>query len=216
MLFEGFNLVKNRRIVGCGLLSRRRKQAPAKFRGNSNMLNKLSTLLVPFLVLATPVFGSEKSDRLVSILNYELQFQLYLDSCIDAYKEISPEDMLAENPNYFLGFNPSSPEWPQVVSIYSSYYETACNYLTAKEFASILSKNYEKHLTESEMEEAIRFYSTPVGKRLVLGHLYATEAFQRAANESASEQIRIASAEFNKQMHALARKSRQKPWWKFW
>ena len=142
------------------------------------MSMRFSNLLLTLIVITTPVSSSEKSDRLVNLLNYELQFELFLESCLDSFKGIPPEEMLIENPNYFLGFNPSSPEWPQVVSIYSKYYETACNYLTPKEFASIMSTTYEKHLSAEELEEAIRFYSTPVGERLVLAYLYATQEFQ--------------------------------------
>lgn len=151
--------------------------------------------------------ATEKSDRLVQVLQYDEQLKVFVDSCFEGAVHTPPEDLLKNNPYHFGGFNPNSPEWPLVLDIYNRYFERACEYVDTGLFKKAVSEKYASTLNEQELDAAIQFYSTPVGQKIVSASVVASRAFDEVVQKQYAKYFRKANLLFQQEISDLVRQS---------
>ncbi|WP_411990990.1 DUF2059 domain-containing protein [Agarivorans sp. DSG3-1] len=176
-------------------------------------MSKLLAIGLAFAVVSSCVNATEtnrKSDELIQVLQYDVQIQMFIDSCFEGAVHTSPEDLLKSNPYYFGGYNPDSPEWPRVVDIYNQYYERACEYVDGELFKKTASDEFALALSNAELNEAIAFYSTPVGQKIVKASARASKAFNEVAQMQYSKYFRRATILFQQELADLVRESQLK------
>jgi len=162
-----------------------------------------------FLCLATAAVHAADDNRalakkFVSLMRYDDQFASYRAQCAATYKAISPESLVAQNPDYFGGIRPGHSKWRRVVAAYESYYEEACSRPSKEEFVAVLASSYASSLTARELRSALQFYATPTGKALVSAHAKATSALYGAWTNINREHLVEVSARFQSEIVRLA------------
>lgn len=172
-------------------------------------MNKIYKLMVLVALTGIATFSkaNEDSDKLVEILDYKQQFKNAFEICKETINYISPEDLLIDNPDYFYGFNEDSEEWPQVVSIYKQYYESSCDYINTTKYMNIMSEVYESSLSKEQLQQILKFYSTPTGKKLVEAGVTTSLQIQLTMHKDLNKSTLIASEIFRRELLSLAKKA---------
>lgn len=159
------------------------------------------------------------ASELVAMLKYDTQLEYMLSSCKEMAGVITPESYLKSNPNVFNGIAPGSVLWPQVLGAFREFYTEACDYIDNNILLASMAQAYSSNLTERELADVIKFYSSPVGKKLIVANVAANIALQRTSYEQLPEVAKKANAHLIKTLADLAEKNselNQKPWWQFW
>jgi hypothetical protein len=159
------------------------------------------------------------ASELVAMLKYDMQLQDMLSRCNEVAGVVTPESYLKSNPDIFNGIAPGSILWPQVVGAFREFYTEACGYIDTNMLLTSMAQAYSSNLTERELAEVIKFYSSPVGNKLIVANVAANIALQRTSYEQLPEVAQKANAHLIKTLADLAEKNselNQKPWWRFW
>jgi len=156
---------------------------------------------------------------LVALLKYDAQLQEMVGHCKEMAQAITPESYLKSNPNMFNGIAPGAVLWPQVVGAFKEFYKDTCSYLDNDMLLASMAQAYSSSMTEQELADVIKFYSSPVGKKLVGANVAANTALQKKSYELLPEIGMKASARLTKTLTDLGEKNSElnpKPWWRFW
>jgi hypothetical protein len=159
------------------------------------------------------------ADKLVALMKYDTVLKDTLRRCKELAGTIGPENYVKSNPNIFGGIAPGSVLWPEVVGAFTEFYNETCSYLGENKLLASMAQAYSSNMTERELEDVIKFYSSPIGQKLVVASVAANTALQRTSIEQMPEITKKANAHLSKTLADLAEKnekSRRKPWWRFW
>ncbi|HVY06157.1 MAG TPA: DUF2059 domain-containing protein [Burkholderiales bacterium] len=148
--------------------------------------------------------------QFVALMRYADHYQEYHLQCLASAKSLSPDMLVRQSPDRFFGIQPGSPLWPDVVKAYDQYYDEVCARPTQDEFLDAVSAAYAAELSAQEMQDAIKFYSSPLGQRLLAANKTATRNVYRAWHRINEKQIPIADGNFNRRMAELSAKARGK------
>ncbi|MBC3881515.1 DUF2059 domain-containing protein [Undibacterium sp. LX40W] len=178
----------------------------------NNALRSFVVLLgfAPCFVASADTTTGELAKQFVALMRYSEQHIDYQSQCIAAAKAVTPESLMRQNPDRFYGIRPGSKLWPEVVKAYELYYQQACERPTQSEFLDAMARAYEAELSSQELREAIRFYSTASGQRLISAHKIASRNFYQELGRLNAKQIPIADANFNRRLNELAKKATEK------
>ena len=114
------------------------------------------------------------AQQFVEALQYDRQFEEARAGCLKTNSAIGPEKFLnitSENPG---PVPPGSALWPKVVAAYDAYWHDVCARPTREEYLSAVVKSYARTLDDIALKDAIKFYSTASGKRLIEANAVAT------------------------------------------
>jgi hypothetical protein len=150
--------------------------------------------------------GEGLASEVVKNLQVEEQVRIQLNICREETDFVTPEELLKVDSNYFHGFNEQSEEWPNVVDIYTEYFEEQCNYYTPQDSIEILINTYKETLTPSELAEVLAFYSTSSGKKLIEASNIANIRLQKKVSKNAAKVQREAAEVYTKKLTDLASK----------
>ena len=162
----------------------------------------LCVLFLPIKSLAAD--SSVLARRFVVLLRYEEQFHNNHEACLANSKAVSPAQLVAKDPDSFYGLRPTSPRWPEVLQAYGQYWEAICSRPTKDEFLTSLAAVYAEKMSVVQLESAIKFYSSPVGQKLVSAHKGAAAHVNTLFSQAYTEQVPNAMAEFNRRLKAIA------------
>lgn len=123
--------------------------------------------------------------QLVRLLKYDQQHQEYHRQCLAAAKTTSAEKFLNLDPANPGLVRPGTAYWGKVITAYDEYFRHACSRPRQDEFLQAVAAGYAKALTDAELRQIIRFYSSRLGARMV------------AANKEAADRIYAAWAKAN-------------------
>ncbi len=88
----------------------------------------------------------------------------YHDSCVAGYNKGNPEILVKDNPDYFYGIKPGSPDWNSIMTSWNKYVEVSCGFINAKKYKETIINTLSSHLTENNADEILRFYKTKNGQ----------------------------------------------------
>jgi hypothetical protein len=173
-------------------------------------LTTLIILLGTFVSFAATAAESsaELANRYVVLMRYPDQYTEYHRQCLAAAKSVTPESLVKQNPDYFAGIQPGDSRWPEVVKAYSLYYEEGCQHPTQKEFLSTMASAYASQLSPDDLQEAIRYYSSPLGQRLIAAHKVAVQYVYEELNRLNSQQLPIAIRNLNDRVIEISNQGR--------
>jgi hypothetical protein len=147
------------------------------------------------------------AEEFVRLLRYADQYTAYHRACLKTGAAVTPESLVKENPNRFEGVRPGMKHWPDVVNAYDKYYEEMCARPTEQEFLSALAKAYAAQLSAADLKASIKFYSSPVGERLIAAHRAAAGNVYSEWSRINSAEMPRASADFDRRLRDIARKA---------
>jgi hypothetical protein len=163
-------------------------------------------------VSAQPATDKSKlAAELSKALGVEEMFAAYLQTCTASDAIYDPKEVFRTNPSYFGGVTPKSAYWPEVEAVYRNYQNQFCSYVTVEDFTKFYTDHYASTLSKTELQSAIRFYSSAVGKKLRTANLSANEAFQKYAQSKWGELYKKSLAEANGEVSKIAQKYKKDP-----
>jgi hypothetical protein len=175
-----------------------------------NMSRRISTIAITLAcILSWPITCragdiNALAHQFVELLRYDEQFNNNRISCLENSKAVSPEALVAKDPDIYYGLRPNSPRWPAVLQAYSQYWETICSRPTKSEFLASLAAVYAKEMSVGQLKSAIQFYSSPVGQKLIATHRGAAAQVNSLFSQAYAEQVPQAAAEYNRRLKAIA------------
>src|SRR5207253_1403118 len=101
--------------------------------------------------------------------------------CREMTQTMTAESMFQASPSFFGGISPGSKSWPSVVEAFQEFYNESCSYLDRASFLDTTARAYSSLLSKHDLSEAIKFYSSPIGKKLANSQVAAGSAFQKEA-----------------------------------
>jgi hypothetical protein len=149
----------------------------------------------------------ELAEEFVRLLRYSDQYMAYRRACVTTGAAVTPESLVKENPNRFEGVRPGMKHWPDVVDAYNKYYEEMCARPTEQEFLSALAKAYAAQLSVADLKASIKFYSSPVGGRLIAAHRVAAGNVYSEWSRINSAEMPRANADFDRRIRDVVRKA---------
>lgn len=170
------------------------------------MNHKLSLLLILTVSCGSHAENPTKiemAEHLVDTLDYSQQFQVHKKECHENTRLLSAEDLANENPEYFGGITPSSKYWPLVQHIYEEFNRTACDFLDESDFLNLLASEYASKLSLEELQQALTFYNTQVGEKLIKANLAVSAELQKLISSRYADKAKKAQTEFAKRLAAI-------------
>lgn len=143
-------------------------------------------LLIASLLLSTHALADEASKRqkiheLARAQGLEQMFQVQIDQGKSSTSKMGVEffDKLAKDSGL-----EASPDDPEVRRLFTQLAERLAALHTAKEYMDAWSRSYGKELSESDIDNMLKYYRSPVGKRDIRASQSAMAAFsQTIVNE---------------------------------
>lgn len=143
----------------------------------------------------------------VRLLRYSDQYADYRRACVTTGSAVTPESLVNENPNRFEGVRPGMKHWPEVVDAYNKYFEEMCARPTEQEFLSALAQAYAAQLSIADLKASIKFYSSPIGGRLIGAHRVAAGNIYSEWSRINSAEMPRASANFDRRISDAAKRA---------
>ena len=175
-------------------------------------------LILIALVCPALAYGQPQQERLTAakqlarLLQLDRLFQAYLSACESPENTpFDPRLAFKSDPGGFGGISPQSAYWPDVEKIYATYRATACAYATSEKYSQYFVEQYARRLSLEDLNAAIAFYSSPVGKRFQEAVVSADRDFQQYANQLMLEAYEIANAQYQRDIRDLQRRYRANP-----
>jgi hypothetical protein len=140
---------------------------------------------------------------LLDLMRFDVQMDDALKQCQSMTKTITPESLYQSNPSQFGGITPESRFWPSVVSAFQEFYYTTCSYIDREAFTASAAQSYATALTKQELADSIKFYSSPVGKKLADAQVGATASFQKEAATRLAASYKKANEDFAQKLILL-------------
>jgi hypothetical protein len=169
-----------------------------------SILGCMAAASTVWLTVADAQQPPDSARRFVEILRYGDQSEGITKECIANGINIPPESLLKAEPDKFYGIRPGSTLWPQVVEAYRDYYKRLCSRPTRDEFLDALANTYRQSMTVEELDQAIAFYSTAVGQRLVAANTLASKAASELYGRANANHSADALAAFDRRLQAIS------------
>jgi hypothetical protein len=173
-----------------------------------NIARGFATAIAIWAASADAQQAQDSARKFVEILRYGDQYEEITRECIANGVNITPESLLQAEPDKFYGIRPGSRLWPQVVEAYRDYYKRLCSRPTRDEFLNALASTYRQRMTPEELDQAIAFYSTDVGQRLVAANTLASKAAVELYGRANANHTAEALAEFDRRLQAISGEKR--------
>lgn len=166
---------------------------------------------VAFVLHLTAATASAADDpgtlarRFVDLIRYEKSFTQYQEQCVATSRTVSPEALVAKNPDFFNGIRPGHVRWKQILTAYDAYYRQACARPTKDEFLALIAASYAASLSVAELKEVIAFYSSTTGQALVAASMKTTQAMYKAWNDANEKHLTEAHARYQREVSRIVR-----------
>ena len=147
--------------------------------------------------------------ELLALMGFDAQINEAKTQCQKMTKTITPESVYQTSPNQFGGITPQSRLWPSVVHAFQEFYNNTCSYMDSESLTAVAAQSYASTLSKQDLAEVIKFYNSPVGKKLADAQVAAGAAFQKEAATRLADYYRWASEEFSKRLAELVNGSRK-------
>lgn len=123
--------------------------------------------------------------QLAQLLDYTSQWQSYATECAKSEgTAFDPDKLYQSNPTAFGGISPKSAYWPRIRAIYRDYQLTLCDAIGSKELDELVAKELASSMSESDLNAAISFYTSPAGRGLNLANAHVNEVARRHLTQS--------------------------------
>jgi hypothetical protein len=147
--------------------------------------------------------------ELLGRMRFDAQIAEAKAQCQKMTKTITPESVYQSNPSQFGGITPQSRLWPSVVHAFQEFYNNTCEYMDGEALTTVAAQSYASTLSKQDLADVIKFYSSPVGKKLADAQVAAGAAFQKEAAARLAESYSRANDEFSKRLADLIKGSRK-------
>jgi hypothetical protein len=135
----------------------------------------------------------------------ETQVRMTRELCEKNSKNPSPESMLQDNPDYFGGLRPSSPQWPQVLAAYDDFYRAICLHPVPGDMLDTMARIYASGLTSAELRRMIAFQATSDGRKLTASNQKIYLALDEFVANAHAAEVPKASAKLSRDLQEAIR-----------
>ncbi len=123
-------------------------------------------VLLLIFMIGCSVTEISKKEKLLILAQYEeltVGIKKQKQICLEATNKTNPNKIAIDNPEFFGGIKPGSKYWPEVEKIYSTYVNTACNYLNEDKVLEKFIEIYSAEMSDDVLDEILSFYKTKTG-----------------------------------------------------
>jgi hypothetical protein len=138
-------------------------------------------------------------------MKYDTQIDEAQRLCLKMTETTTAESVFQASPSVFGGISPGSKLWPNVVEAFQEFYNESCSYMDKEAFLVTTARAYSSLLSKRELRDVIKFYSSPLGRKLANSHAAAGAAFQREAFARLAETSKKANARLIERVNELAK-----------
>jgi len=162
---------------------------------------------MPFI--STQLWAEDLADNFVILMHYEKQYEEMVNQCKANAKTV-PETIVEAEPNRFYGVKPGSKCWPQVIEAFNQYYAHVCSHPSKEQFLGALARTYRARLSESQLQQAIKFYSSEIGGELISAHRIASADLLKMVADAQTESLPEAMTELDSRLQLLGEAEHQR------
>lgn len=159
-----------------------------------------SLLLMPLLVKADEI------DRLIKLTGINEMIKKSYSECLAGSSQLLSDELKLEDQSKIFGIGPGQKGWDELKSIYKEFYSVACKFLSVEEAKKIWRNSYKNNLSKSEINKLIKFYSSPLGKKVVNLDLQANAKLQEAISKRYAMQAYKAQRIFEQRIYSLKKR----------
>ena len=167
-------------------------------------MKTLSVFVIGLLFLGGAVADEatrrEKITRIVEAQGLDQMFQQQLDQGKASASDIGisiVQKMLAETGA------PQGQANPRLEQVFQRYMERCAAMFSAKELVDMWSRFYGKDLTESELDQILAYYQSPVGKKDVFASQAAMAGFSKTMNTQGQERLEASISQLMADLKAV-------------
>jgi hypothetical protein len=153
------------------------------------------------LLILLPWYGSASGapaddvDELVSLLLIREDLENQHRSCVESSASIVEAEIRHEIDNDFADLELDADDIALLISIYSEFYQSGCDYLDGDEVIDFYRGEIRKRFSAEEIRALIDFYRSPLGRKLnaewlQINRLYDDILSERQAADSFAAQRR--------------------------
>lgn len=167
-----------------------------------------------FALVAFPAFAEKvpAAVQLAELMHVRAMVDAVVKQCNKPEGSSSEaKTSFTSNPGSFGGISPQSAYWPEVEAIFVEFRSGTCSYLNVDGFLAYYAGILADKNTEEDLQTALRFYSSPAGKRFQESIVFASVAFQEYAGESIKKSTIEANEKYRMAMRDLIRKYKKEP-----
>lgn len=174
-------------------------------------------ILLAYLINVPLTFGDETSKRakievIVEMWRLDEELENYHDSCTAGYNKGDPEILVKDNPEYFYGIHPGSPDWNSIMTSWNKYVQTSCGFMNAQKYRDTVNNTLSSQLTEINTDEILRFYRSKSGQAYLNAQKVVSEKMQnyyrqtatvagKAAFDTYASEVKIVTDNYVKKQH---------------
>jgi len=170
------------------------------------------TFVLAFAALPAPnvmAASTELAKRYVNLMKYEDQYQEYRNNCLGMYQTVPVDKQFEETPERQNVIGPGTKYWPEVLEAYAKYTNEMCARPTLQEFLGAMADGYASLLTDQEMKDALNFYTSQSGRKLIEAHKKASKNVYQAWTRINGSYIPIATQRLHRAIEALYQRAHQ-------
>ncbi|MCP5268049.1 MAG: DUF2059 domain-containing protein [Zoogloeaceae bacterium] len=145
----------------------------------------------------------------MNLLRYDEQFRQIHENCLASAKSLPLESLFSPDELKTSGIKPGSKEWAAAVKEYEAYYTKVCDKPSKEEFLEALASVYREKLSNAELQQAIAFYSSAAGKKLVAAHKLASYRVTELISDAQAHEIPSAAVELKSKLSAIGQRARR-------
>jgi hypothetical protein len=151
--------------------------------------------------------------KLVEVLEVKAVFESHSVACrIEVQgSPFDPRAVLQREPGAFGGITPQSSYWPEVEAVFKRYQELSCSRVSPGELAEFCARRYAEHGSPEDLQAAIDFYSSEIGKRLVRVNQEVNVELNKYSLELAQAAARELFPQHYEAVRAIAERYRMAP-----
>ncbi len=125
--------------------------------------------------------------------------------------QVDPRRSFTANRDAFSGITPWSFYWDEIVALYAKYQARTCASISAERYAAYVTDQYASKLSLKDLQAAVRFYSSPAGRRFNDAAVDTSASFQAFLFLQTNAVIPDAARDLRRDVAGVVERYRQDP-----
>lgn len=125
--------------------------------------------------------------------------------------QVDPRRTFTSNRDAFGGITPWSLYWDEIVALYAKYQARTCASVSAERYAAYVTDQYASKLSLKDLQAAVKFYSSPAGRRFNEAAVDTSASFQAFLFVQTNAAIPDAARDLRREVQAVVERYRQDP-----
>ncbi len=166
----------------------------------------MKSLILAALTLMPLFVNADEIDRLILLTGTAEMIEKAHSECVAGSSQLLSEELHIETLSKNLGIAPGKDGWDELQSIYKEFYSVACEYASVSDGMKIWRNSYKNNLNKSEINELIKFYSSPLGSKAIKLDIKANSELQELISERYAIQTTKAQRMLNERINGLMKR----------